>query len=606
MRNFYMEQSSNRYTVNGDVTDWVRCRSTRRATARTCAAASSAPRSGRSSNDSVGLPGQRSRPWRAAELNAYLAKFDVWDRYDYDGDGNFNEPDGYIDHFQSIHAGVGEETGGGAQGTDAIWSHRWYAYHIRTPVGLDGAGPHELRRRPRSATRNYWIGDYTIEPENGGVGVFSHEFAPRPRPARRVRHVGNTGGAENCTGCWTLMSQGSYGTQRHRRRGHRRPAGPHERVGQVPARLAQLRRRFGQATSKASSSSARPRRTRKQAQAAVRRAARQAGDRRPSATPFAGARLLLLGLGQRPRQLHDPSRSRLRPGPISLSSKVAVQDRDRTGTTPTSTFRPTADHVHRCRPASRPPATRTARTSATASRDLRCRVWTRSTPSGSVDRRPDRVRRPDRPVAVPLLDRRRGRRRRASRSTTSRSPARRRTAAETDAGWTFTPASAASATTGSSTPRTSTPTSPRTGSTSATTQSCRPVRTTSVPHSRARTGSSTSRTRTACSSGTGTRRSTTTTSATIPGGGLILPDRLASGDAALEQRRTDAAAHPVVRRALHARGDGRDHAAQRTASRRTHPVAGWRARRSTTTTATGSPATRATRRIGRTSRSGTA
>ena len=66
-----------------------------------------------------------------ADLNAYLAQFDVWDRYDYDGDGNFNEPDGYIDHFQSIHAGEGEETGGGAQGDDAIWSHRWYAYYNR-------------------------------------------------------------------------------------------------------------------------------------------------------------------------------------------------------------------------------------------------------------------------------------------------------------------------------------------------------------------------------------------------------------------------------------------------------------------------------------------
>ena len=51
-----------------------------------------------------------------AEINDYLSQFDVWDRYDMDGDGNFNEPDGYIDHFQAVHAGEGEETGGGAQG----------------------------------------------------------------------------------------------------------------------------------------------------------------------------------------------------------------------------------------------------------------------------------------------------------------------------------------------------------------------------------------------------------------------------------------------------------------------------------------------------------
>ena len=36
-----------------------------------------------------------------AEIDAYLSQFDVWDRYDQDGDGNFDEPDGYIDHFPS-------------------------------------------------------------------------------------------------------------------------------------------------------------------------------------------------------------------------------------------------------------------------------------------------------------------------------------------------------------------------------------------------------------------------------------------------------------------------------------------------------------------------
>ncbi len=40
-------------------------------------------------------------------------------------DGNFDEPDGYIDHAQFVHAGEGEE--GGAP-FEAIWSHSWYAY----------------------------------------------------------------------------------------------------------------------------------------------------------------------------------------------------------------------------------------------------------------------------------------------------------------------------------------------------------------------------------------------------------------------------------------------------------------------------------------------
>ena len=36
----------------------------------------------------------------------------IWGSYDFDGDGNFNEPDGYIDHFQSIHAGRARKPAG--------------------------------------------------------------------------------------------------------------------------------------------------------------------------------------------------------------------------------------------------------------------------------------------------------------------------------------------------------------------------------------------------------------------------------------------------------------------------------------------------------------
>jgi immune inhibitor A len=145
-----------------------------------------------------------------AELNAKLADYDKWDRYDYDSDGNFDEPDGYIDHFQSIHAGVGEETGGGAQGANAIWSHRWYAYFPGSLPSPDGASPHGFGG-VRIGDSNYWVGDYTIEPENGGVGVFSHEFAHDLGLPDEYDTSGNTGGAENGTGFWTLMSQGSYG-----------------------------------------------------------------------------------------------------------------------------------------------------------------------------------------------------------------------------------------------------------------------------------------------------------------------------------------------------------------------------------------------------------
>ena len=170
MSNYYLEQSSGAYTVTGDVTDWVKV-----------------PQTGAyyGSNDKSDAYAwlfirDELTAWVAAQHNAgmtdadiadYLAQFDVWDRYDYNGNGNFNEPDGYIDHFQTIHSGEGEEAGGGVLGSDAIWSHRWYAFYYNE--GITGPDFNKLGGIQIPGT-NLWVGDYTIEPENGGVGVFSH------------------------------------------------------------------------------------------------------------------------------------------------------------------------------------------------------------------------------------------------------------------------------------------------------------------------------------------------------------------------------------------------------------------------------------------------
>ncbi|HEY3310932.1 MAG TPA: immune inhibitor A domain-containing protein [Anaerolineales bacterium] len=211
MRNFYIEQSSNRYTVNGDVTAWVQVPYNEARYGTNACGGIVCSTVWRFVNDSAdawynSLLASGKSP---AEINAYLAQFDVWDRYDIDGDGNFNEPDGYIDHFQAVHAGSGEETGGGAQGTNAIWSHRWYAWY--TANGPDGSGPGAFGGT-RIGGSNFWIGDYTVEPEDGGVGVFSHEFGHDLGLPDLYDTSGNTGGAENSTGFWTLYSQGSYGS----------------------------------------------------------------------------------------------------------------------------------------------------------------------------------------------------------------------------------------------------------------------------------------------------------------------------------------------------------------------------------------------------------
>ena len=211
MRNFYIENSSGRYAVNGDVTDWVQVPFNEAnygsnycgdiVCARTWLFVRDAANAWYNAQIAAGKT--------PAQVNDYLKKFDSWDRYDSNADGVFTgQQDHYIDHFQTIHAGVGEETGGGAQGTDAIWSHRWYAFYNN--IGLDGP-PDAKLGGIRIGNSDYWIGDYTIEPENGGVGVFSHEFGHDLGLPDEYDTSGNTGGAENSTGFWTTWSSGSYG-----------------------------------------------------------------------------------------------------------------------------------------------------------------------------------------------------------------------------------------------------------------------------------------------------------------------------------------------------------------------------------------------------------
>ena len=211
MRNMYIEMSSGRYAVNGDVTNWAQVPNNAASYGSNYCGSIVCQDTWRFVQDSANAWADSFGT--TAELNDYLAQFDVWDRYDHDGDGNFNESDGYIDHFQSVHAGEGEETGGGAQGSDAIWSHRWYAFqNLIGSVGPTVGGELVPFGGTQIGDSDYWIGDYTIEPENGGVGVFAHEYAHDLNIPDLYDTSGNTGGAENSTAFWTLMSSGSYGS----------------------------------------------------------------------------------------------------------------------------------------------------------------------------------------------------------------------------------------------------------------------------------------------------------------------------------------------------------------------------------------------------------
>ncbi|GAB2498287.1 immune inhibitor A [Promicromonospora xylanilytica] len=195
----YDEMSSGRFDLQGDVSDWV--------TVPYSTASYGTTESGadmtRFIQDTADAwyADQVAQGKTAEEIDAYLKSFDVWDRYDMDGDGITAEPDGYIDHFQAIHAGEGEEAGAPES---AIWSHRWAVN--QGGLGTDGPADFEKLGGIKIGDSDLWIRDYTTEPENGGLGVFAHEFGHD----LGLPDYYDTNGGENGTGFWNLMSSGSW------------------------------------------------------------------------------------------------------------------------------------------------------------------------------------------------------------------------------------------------------------------------------------------------------------------------------------------------------------------------------------------------------------
>lgn len=214
LKTYYEKQSSGRYSVEGKVTDWVKVRYNEAAYGR-----SNDPNDGKPGDDPAvcgdtvcnntfnlltdamtqWVADQKAKGRTAAQIKADVASFDQQDRYDFDGDGDFKEPDGYVDRFQMLHAGGDQSDGDPYQGEDAIWSHRWYAFGSQagsTGPAANKAGGTEI------AGTGVWIGDYTIQAENSGLSTVAHEYGhdlglPDEYDAA----------TDNPVNWWTLMGQ---------------------------------------------------------------------------------------------------------------------------------------------------------------------------------------------------------------------------------------------------------------------------------------------------------------------------------------------------------------------------------------------------------------
>ncbi|MCB5164131.1 immune inhibitor A [Streptomyces bambusae] len=205
LRNYYKLQSSGRYDMEGTVTDWVRLPWNE---ARYGTDNCSEPGQCRTNWDLIRdasnawYHGERAKGRSAAEIKAELAEYDVWDRYDADRDGNFNEPDGYLDHLMVVHAGKDQTWGGGAQGKDAVWAHRWFAYWNQAGT----AGPEGNKAGgTQVGDSGIWAGDYLTGGENSGVGLFAHEFGHDLGLPDLYSSDG-----DNSVNFWSLMSSASY------------------------------------------------------------------------------------------------------------------------------------------------------------------------------------------------------------------------------------------------------------------------------------------------------------------------------------------------------------------------------------------------------------
>jgi immune inhibitor A len=204
VKNYYERQSSGRYSVEGTVSDWVKVDYNQARYGRS----NGYPCGGNVCANAYDLVRDGVNQWYTdqiaagktpEEVHAELAQYDEWDRSDFDGDGNFDEPDGYLDHFQVVHAGGDQADGDPVYGEDALWSHRSFAFS-NTSTGPDG----NLQGGAEIGDTGLWVGDYTMQPENGGIGVFAHEYA---HDLGLPDLYDTSGGGSNHVNWWSLMGQ---------------------------------------------------------------------------------------------------------------------------------------------------------------------------------------------------------------------------------------------------------------------------------------------------------------------------------------------------------------------------------------------------------------
>jgi immune inhibitor A len=191
LRNYYLENSSGLYDLSGAAVDWLTLPHSEAWYGADSCVAGNASMVGHPDNP-IGV--QQSVVDAVDVLNAREPDF-AWDEFDTDDDG-------VVDHLVIVHAGVGEEGGGGPEGTYSIWSHSSDVMpaaggYLACTAGSPGCDPnHDIRVR-----------NYIMQPEDAGVGVFAHEYGHDLGLPDLYNVLGN---GESDVEFWDLMNTGSH------------------------------------------------------------------------------------------------------------------------------------------------------------------------------------------------------------------------------------------------------------------------------------------------------------------------------------------------------------------------------------------------------------
>jgi immune inhibitor A len=191
LRNYYLENSGGMYDLSGAVVDWLSLPHSEAWYGADSCEAGNASMVGHPDNP---LGVQQSVVDAVDVLNAQQSDF-PWDEFDTDDDG-------VVDHLVFAHAGVGEEGGGGPEGTYAIWSHSGDVMpasggYLACAAGTPGCDlTHDIR-----------VLNYIMQPEDAGVGVFAHEYG-HDLGLPDLYDVVGSGSSD--VEFWDLMNTGSH------------------------------------------------------------------------------------------------------------------------------------------------------------------------------------------------------------------------------------------------------------------------------------------------------------------------------------------------------------------------------------------------------------